>query len=173
MQNQKNYLPLYCYLDINMDTIKLTQKQLQLVEKLGIVYDGSGLQPAASRIAALLLVSDRLELTFDEIRDVLNLSKSATSNALNLLLNIGRIEYITKPGDRKRYFKSNIADWKEVMKVKFLEFAKVNSTMREVLDQRPHSTKEFNEGLEELIRMFEFMNKEIPALFSKWESINQ
>ncbi|WP_337040976.1 GbsR/MarR family transcriptional regulator [Emticicia sp. 17c] len=151
-----------------METIKLNAKQLDLIEKLGLIFE-QGLQPAAARIAALLLVSDKLELTFDEIREVLNLSKSATSNALNMLLTLNRIEYITKPGDRKRYFKSNLSDWKETMKDKFMEFEKVNKTMREVLSQRPHSTNDFNLKLEEFIHFMEFMNQEIPVLFKKWE----
>lgn len=151
-----------------MDSIKLSDKQLALIEKLGLIFE-NGLQPASARIAALLLVSDKLELTFDEIRELLNLSKSATSNALNLLLSMDRIEYITKPGDRKRYFKSNLSDWKENMKNKFLEFDKVHRTMREVLEQRPHSTKDFNQGLEEFVNFMEFMHREIPVLFKKWE----
>ncbi|UTA70074.1 MULTISPECIES: GbsR/MarR family transcriptional regulator [Emticicia] len=151
-----------------MDSLKLSDEKLALIEKVGLMFE-QGLQPAAARIAALLLVSDRLELTFDEICEALNLSKSATSNAINLLLNMNRIEYITKPGDRKRYFKSNLSDWKETMKAKFLDFDKVNNIMREVLDQRPHATKEFNQKLEEFIQFMEFMGREIPALFKKWE----
>ncbi len=153
---------------VTMDSLKLTQEKLALIEKLGLNFE-QGLQPAAARVAALLLVSDKLELTFDEICEVLNLSKSATSNALNFLLNMNRIEYITKPGDRKRYFRSNLSDWKETMKAKFMDFDKVNNIMREVLEQRPHSTKEFNLKLEEFIHFMEFMGREIPVLFKKWE----
>ena len=40
-----------------------------------------------------LLIADRNELTFDEIKDALNISKSATSTAINLLINTNRIEY--------------------------------------------------------------------------------
>lgn len=154
--------------ELTMDNIKLSDEKLALIEKLGLIFE-QGLQPAAARIAALLLVSDKLELTFDEICEMLNLSKSATSNSLNLLLTMNRIEYITKPGDRKRYFRSNLSDWKETMKVKFLDFDKVNKIMREVLSQRPHSTNDFNLKLEEFIQFMEFMNREIPILFKKWE----
>lgn len=163
---------MHRYSETKMDSIKLNDKQLALIEKLGLIFE-NGLQPAAARIAALLLVSDRLELTFDEIRELLNLSKSATSNALNLLLTMEKIEYITKPGDRKRYFKSNLSDWKENMKSKFLEFDRVHQTMREVLDQRPYSTKDFNFKLEEFVNFMEFMHREIPILFKKWEASKQ
>src|SRR5690554_6025423 len=91
----------------------INQNQKELVEKAGIIYEKDGLQPAASRILALLMVADNPELTFDEIREALNLSKSATSTAINLLITINRIEYITNPGERKRYFRLKIGNWKE------------------------------------------------------------
>jgi DNA-binding transcriptional regulator GbsR (MarR family) len=156
--------------EIKMSTVKITEEQLQLVEKLGLVFEGPGLQPAAARVAALLVVSDTLELTFDDIREVLNLSKSATSNAINLLLNVHRIEYITKPGDRRRYFRSNLARWKSMMKEKFMDFDKTNAIMREVVAQRSPETREFNQSLEEMINLFEFMNQQIPVLFRQWEN---
>lgn len=153
-----------------MSTVKITEAQLQLVEKLGLVFEGPGLQPAAARVAALLVVLDTLELTFDDIREILNLSKSATSNAINLLLNVHRIEYITKPGDRKRYFRSNLARWKNVMKEKFLDLEKTNLVLKEVVDQRTPATKEFNQSLEEMVSLMRFMNQQIPRLFKEWEN---
>ena len=153
--------------------LPITEEQLQLVEKLGVMFEGPGLQPAAARITALLIVADKIELTFDEIRETLKLSKSATSNAVNLLLNVKRIEYITKPGDRKRYFRSDLACWKDGMSEKFLEIAKLNIVLKEVLSQRSAETPEFNQSLGEMISLFEFIFREIPSLFKAWEEQNK
>lgn len=152
-----------------MSVIKITNEQLQLVEKLGVVFDKSGLQPAAARIASLLLVADQVEMTFDEIRKTLNLSKSATSNAINALLKCDRVEYITKTGDRKRYFRSNVTLWKEGIAEKFQEMEAVQNIMREVLAQRPETTKDFNQNLADMISMFEFIFRELPTLYKRWE----
>ena len=84
----------------------LTEKQKVLIEKIGIVTEREGMQPAAARIIGLLYVADNPELTFDEILGALRISKSAASNALNLLLQTNRIEYTTFSGDRKRYFRN-------------------------------------------------------------------
>ena len=89
-----------------METNKRLQKQDELIEKIGVHFEKEGLQPVAARILSLLTVSDKEEQTFDEIRDTLKISKSAASNGINLLLKINSIEYITKLGDRKRYFKT-------------------------------------------------------------------
>jgi DNA-binding transcriptional regulator GbsR (MarR family) len=153
--------------------LPITEEQLQLVEKLGVMFEGPGLQPAAARITALLIVADKVELSFDEIRETLKLSKSATSNAVNLLLNVKRIDYITKPGDRKRYFRSDIAHWKDGMNEKFKEMAKLSFVLKEVLSQRPDSTPDFNENLSEMISLFEYIFKEIPGLFKAWEETNE
>jgi|GEM_PF-188029 len=149
--------------------LPITEAQLELVEKLGVMFEGPGVQPAAARITALLVISDKTELTFDEIRETLKLSKSATSNAINLLLNVKRIDYITKPGDRKRYFRSDIAHWKDGLAEKFDEMHKLTSIFREVLLQRPASTPEFNQNLSEMISLFEYIFEQIPGLFKRWE----
>ncbi len=153
-----------------MSTTLLTPYQKQLVEKLGVFYEKGGLSPVAARIVALLLVSARTELTFDEIRDELNISKSATSTAINLLLTTQQIEYITLPGDRKRYFRSMILNWQDKMKAKMEEMIAMTSLMQEVQNQRPSDpTNEFNKSLSELISFMNFFHKEIPSLFVKWK----
>src|SRR5699024_12490942 len=43
--------------------------------------------------------------SFDEIVELSQASKSSVSTNINLLLNNGSVEYFTKPGERKRYFR--------------------------------------------------------------------
>tara|TARA_R110000850_G_scaffold7837_4_gene28633 strand:- start:641 stop:1114 length:474 start_codon:yes stop_codon:yes gene_type:complete len=151
------------------DAINLTEEQKQLIEKVGVMHEKGGLQPAPSRVVALLLVSPDTELSFDQIRETLNLSKSASSNAINMLLSAEKIDYITKPGDRKRYFRSKIAFWKDDIKKEFKLFSRVAEIMQEVLDQRPDNTPDFNNKLSEVIDFIEFLNNELPGLYTRWE----
>ena len=122
-------------------------------------------------LSLLLLVSARTELTFDEIREELNISKSAASNALNLLLSTEQVEYITLPGDRKRYFRSMIINWQDKMKEKMESMTAMLSLMTEVQNQRPvDPSNEFNKSLSELISFMNFFHAEIPGLFKKWKN---
>ena len=131
--------------------VKLTTKQQQLLEKAIVIHERLGYTPAASQILALLLISDKVELTFDQIRTTLNLSKSATSNALNALIQIKRIEYITKMGDRKRYFRSLIISWKAKLREVNDSIFELNSLFKEILSVRSKSTLDFNHSLKEII----------------------
>ena len=81
-------------------SVNLTEKQKELIESFGVIQKRMGLTPAFARVNALLTICDETELTFEQIQDGLNLSKSATSNALQGLLAIDRIGYKTKPGER-------------------------------------------------------------------------
>ncbi|MGM0635708.1 MAG: GbsR/MarR family transcriptional regulator [Bacteroidota bacterium] len=78
----------------------------QLVEDLGLHFERVfSLPNLAARIYALLLLSDRSGVTFNDIKTFTAASKSSISTNLNLLQQSKRVEYLTKPGDRKRYFK--------------------------------------------------------------------
>lgn len=78
----------------------------QLVEEFGLLIERRlGISPLSARIYALLTLSSYSGLTFEEIREAIDASKSSTSVNVNVLIQLGYIEYYTKPGDRKRYFK--------------------------------------------------------------------
>jgi len=152
--------------------ITLTQAQRELIEKFGVHMERSGMSPAEARIIALLAISNITELTFEEIYQVLQISKGAASNAINRLMNVGRIEYITKPGDRKRYFRLELTNWEKNMQEKFCSLSDIGLLWKEILDQRPASTAEFNRGLERMVSFLNFIRVELPQLFEKWQREN-
>lgn len=151
------------------NAIRLSDQQKKLIERLGVMHEHEGLQPAVSRVMALLLVSPDTELTFDQIRETLQLSKSATSNAINMLLTTKKLEYITKTGDRKRYFRSKITNWKEDIESKFSTMNHIADIFDEILKQRPGNTVEFNKNLADIVDFIRYMNKELPNLYKTWE----
>ena len=156
-----------------MKPIQLTDYQQQLIEELGVLYQKNNLPPAASRILALLFVSDQTELTFEQIRGALKISKSATSSALNLLLVTKHLIYFTKPNDRKRYFCSGFKNWGEKIRQLFEQLDDMIVVLKKILGQRPTGTNEFNQNLGRLIQFIEFVSGEIPTLFQKWDQQNR
>ncbi|MDO6515965.1 GbsR/MarR family transcriptional regulator [Zobellia uliginosa] len=77
-----------------------------LIEELGVHFEFEySLPPLAARIFANLVVTEEEGLTFDDCLTKRGASKSSISTSLNLLQQTGFINYFTKSGDRKRYFK--------------------------------------------------------------------
>ncbi len=81
-------------------------EQKKLIEEIGQVNEERlRLSPLAARIYALLALSSYDGLTFDEIKDSIQASKSSTSVNINVLIQLSYVEYHTVSGDRKRYFR--------------------------------------------------------------------
>lgn len=88
--------------------MQLSQKKKELIEEVGIyLEERANLSPLASRIYALLILSCHEGLSFDAIVKGMQASKSSISSNINVLLQLGYIEFYTKHGDRKRYFRTS------------------------------------------------------------------
>ncbi|WP_294675758.1 MarR family transcriptional regulator [uncultured Fluviicola sp.] len=155
-----------------MTNVQLTQEQRELIERMGVFYEQHGIPPMEGRIMSLLIVCDEPELTFDQIRELLGISKSTTSSALNTLLITKRVIYRTKPGDRKRYFASNILQWQESFTENFQKFFEVIKIMKEALNQRTPKTPEFNRQMAEFIEFTEYISVEFPRIYLEWTKRN-
>lgn len=153
-----------------MEKSLLSEEQKKMVEKFGVVLEQSGQSPAQARISGLLIIADKVEMTFDEIMNALQLSKSATSNALNALLMMDQITYTTKIGDRKRYFKSKIATMGGEFEKKIDQLLHFKVLLQEVLEGRSKETVEFNKKLSKVIEFLAFMQEEMPLLYKKWKT---
>lgn len=148
---------------------KLTDKQKDLIESFGVAQEGMGLTPAAARVNSLLTIADKVELSFDEIRESLELSKSATSNAINKLLMMNRIGYKTKPGDRKRYFYSKMGQWQDAFMDSMNGLTGYNLLLKEILGNRTRDTKEFNAQLKDLTAFIDYYQKESIKIIKNWK----
>jgi len=152
-----------------MAIIKLTAEQKNLIEKIGVFMEKSGSAPVEGRIMALLMVADDTELSFEDIYETLAISKSAASNTINVLLTMNKIDYITRHGDRKRYFRTRLEKWETDFGKNVEAGLYISDLLKEVLAIRPKTTKAFNAEMKSLIDFLDYLKKEIPVLLKKWK----
>ncbi|HSF53421.1 MAG TPA: MarR family transcriptional regulator [Algoriphagus sp.] len=146
----------------------LNEKKLELIERIGVFHERRGMQPLMGRILGLLLVLDEAEATFDEIIEYLNVSKSAVSNALNILQLQGHIAYKTKPGERKRYFYLTLDKWEEAMEKELCDISLISSFMKDVLKERGNVKPDFNHNIKDICNFMEFLRNRVPSLFKEF-----
>ncbi len=146
----------------------LTKKQTELIEKIGIHFEQT-MPPAAARILALLIVSDQEAYGFEEIKDTLHLSKSATSNGLNFLLSVKKVEYFTKSGDRKRYFRWSPRSIMQHFREGIENVLGLSVILEEVLNCKQKRESSNYHQLEELTDLMNFLRLEMPGVFARWE----
>ncbi len=149
----------------------LSEKQKELIERIGVFHEHKGLQPLVGRIIGLLLVHENAEATFEEVVELLGVSKSAVSNALTFLQAKDRITYYTKPGDRKRYFTLQMKNWSEELEKEMLEITKMKEFIDDVIKVREGSScTEFKTCLVDFSNFLDFFKNEIPTLFKNFRS---
>lgn len=147
-----------------MKTEERIEKQRELIEEVGRFFDREGLQPVAGRIIGLLMVMDKELYTFEEITEELSISKSSASIALRNLEIRGAIEYITIPGDRKRYFRSRIKDpfsMIDQFAARMIMFQEMASRILELKADKKTRNATF---LSEMSHMLEFFTAQIDQL---------
>lgn len=84
---------------------QLEEKKSILIEKLGVFFEKEHhVAPVAARIFALIILSGKKGITFEELVCRLKAGKSTVSSHLDSLQSQNKIEYFTVIGDRKRYF---------------------------------------------------------------------
>jgi len=83
------------------------EEKEELIEMFGIHFETHHrLSPLSARILSLLIVENcKPGLTFDDLVLKLGASKSSVSTNLTLLVEMGKLEYYTVSGDRKKYYR--------------------------------------------------------------------
>ena len=124
------------------------KEQKIVIEEIGLgIEEQLRLSPLASRIYALLILSSYEGITFDEIKETIKASKSSISVNINVLIQLGYITYLTKSGDRKRYFK--IAKYSSLVSLQsyLYEIEKEKSMLEKInlFNRKYHSEKFIDE----------------------------
>lgn len=145
------------------------QKVKEQVERIGIVCDKDGMPPLAGRMVGFFMLAEPPHKTFEELVEFLQASKSAISTTLRFLEGQGMVEYITFPGDRKRYFRLSVDNWDRVILGK-LDFLKAMQTrVTEVMASRSDQYPEFNKGLKGIHALYDIFLEGIPKLIQVWQ----
>lgn len=83
----------------------LELEKSRLIEQLEqYIIDKDKLAPLAARLYATLVLTDKKGLTFDQLVQSLDASKSTVCTHLNLLQSLEMVSFYTAPGERKKYF---------------------------------------------------------------------
>lgn len=147
-----------------------TQKLLALY---AFTFSEDGYPPVAGKILGLFHISNQKYLTFDEIKEQISASKSATSKALNLLMDMGDVGFTTfKEHKRKRYFfldiEGGIAHLQKLIKAYTLQ----NEVLEETLEHRDDSNPEMNRYIEKTIifsqEVIEFIEEKIHEHYNEF-----
>jgi DNA-binding transcriptional regulator GbsR (MarR family) len=152
-----------------MEESERLKKQKELVEYIGRQNERDGFQPVTARILGLLMVMDKEEFTFDEIVEEMKISKSSASTALKNLEIRGVIEYITYPGDRKRYFRFVSGEADESIRNFEKKILEGLETVNKVIELKKNKNSRNTMFLKKVAKGMEFFIKRIDEFRAEFE----
>lgn len=117
----------------------------KLIEEAGLHFEKTqNLAPLAARIYVIMILSPNDGHTFEEIMRITEASKSSVSNQLNLLMQTKKVDYFTKPGDRKRYFRASKTYLKNTLREYLENITQEISMVDKIIDfNATHNSEKF------------------------------
>ena len=147
-------------MSLNGKKMKTIEEEKQFVEEIGIIIENLGGQPLLSRVISLLIIRMPEGITFEEIVEFLGASKSSISSTLNFLLQMKRITYFTKPGDRKRYFQIPVSEfWLTDIEKKIQEVDSIILMIEKVKKFKKYENNKLEEYLDNHLILMQRLQK--------------
>lgn len=124
----------------------------------------------AGRILAALLVADPPEQSADELAGTLQASRGSISTMTRLLEQPGIIERVSRPGDRKVYYRNKPGGWAQALQRDAAAMTTLRIMAEKGLKLVEGASPEVRGGIEEMHDFFTFWEDEIPKVLADWRS---
>lgn len=147
----------------------MDKAKLAYIEETGLVFEGFGMTRMAGRILGYLLVCDKDEVSFDEIRKALHASKGSISGTTKLLINVGMVEQVSLPGDRKTYFRISRTKVGAILRARISQFETLSNTFSKGRRLKTRED-EVSEWLNEISSFYKWVGHEIESIIDRWEN---
>ncbi|HEY9750554.1 MAG TPA: MarR family transcriptional regulator [Allocoleopsis sp.] len=142
------------------------------IEESGILFEMVGLPRMAGRIFGWLLISDPPYQSPGELAEVLQASKGSISTITRLLMQIGLIERMSLPGQRRDYFRIKPDAWSQLTRQRMAQITAFRQLAERGLQLMTGQEAERQQRLEEMRDMHAFCEQELPKMLERWEQRN-
>jgi DNA-binding MarR family transcriptional regulator len=111
--------------------------QVEFMERLATLSEVSGLPPSHVRVFAWMIVCDPPEQSVDDLRRALGLSAGAISMATSMLIRIGIVERISRPGERRLLYRFHARGWERLLRLRLESMAQMRRAGEDALENAP------------------------------------
>lgn len=144
-------------------------EQKHFVEEVGLLFEMVGLPRMAGRVFGWLLISNPPHQSPSELAAILQASKGSISTMTRLLVQIGLIERISLPGQRRDYFRIKLNAWSELTKQRMAQITAFRQLAERGLELLQEADPNLRHRLEEMRDMHAFCERELPLMLDRWE----
>ncbi|WAL62432.1 GbsR/MarR family transcriptional regulator [Thermocoleostomius sinensis] len=144
-------------------------ERTHFVEEVGLMFELVGFPRMSGRIFGWLLISDPPQQSTGELAAGLQASKGSISTMTRLLIQIGLIERVSIPGERRDYFQIKPHAWSQLTKQRIAQITSFRQLAEKGLSLLEDSPPPLQERLQEMRDIHAFWERELPLLDQRWE----
>ncbi|MBV9774058.1 MAG: MarR family transcriptional regulator [Gemmatimonadetes bacterium] len=141
----------------------------QFVERMGLMMEADGLPRSAGRIFGFLLLAEH-PFSLDELADELQVSKASVSTNARLLEQLGILERISSPGDRRDFYRMRQDAWERVMEVGRRRWEAMRVVLSENAESLPDEMQDAKHRLREAAEFHGFLLGEAGTMIERWRA---
>ena len=145
-----------------------SEAKRQYIEEMGLLLESYGVSRMSGRVLGALLVAEPSEQTAEDLADVLKASRSSISVAIRLLERVGYVDRISKPGERKDYFRNRPNAWSKLTEQQLAVVRQFKEMASRGLELLETEDPEARRGLSEMLEFYEFFEQEHPKILEHW-----
>lgn len=145
----------------------VNQDELQFIEEMGELFERSGSPRMAGRVWGYLLIAEAERLSAAQLGEALDASGSSISSATRLLIELGMLDRIRVPGERRDYFTIHHGAVLNLVRRPFEAIARA----RELAARALGTFADREEALPHLVELhdvYAWFDREFPALVTRF-----
>lgn len=143
---------------------------MHFIEETGLMFELIGMPRMAGRIFGWLLISDPPQQSSSELADGLQASKGSISGMTRLLIQIGLIERVGVPGERRDYFQIRPHAWAQLMEQHISQVKMFRQLAERGLQLVQHDPPDLQERMRDMHSIYTFWEQELPQVYARWEA---
>jgi DNA-binding transcriptional regulator GbsR (MarR family) len=150
--------------------LSTNEEQLKYIEELALYYEQTGQTRAAGRVLGWLLLCDPPHQTMDDLVTALQISKSSVSTATRQLIQVGLIERVSLPGERRDFYRIGAGIWTRIMQASVGQMTDLRQLAQRGLALLSQASPERRQRLQEMHDLYTFFEREMPLLLARWQA---
>lgn len=147
----------------------MDEAHLHYAEDFGLLFERAGGSRMLGRVLGALLTADPPERSAEELAGELRASRGSISQATRTLVQMGMVRRVSRPGERRDYFRMQPHAWQETTRQQLALIGVFQEMAERGLKILDSEDPEARRNLEEMRDFYAFWKGELPAALGRWD----
>ncbi|MCU0569164.1 MAG: MarR family transcriptional regulator [Oculatellaceae cyanobacterium Prado106] len=144
-------------------------ERIHFVEEVGLMFELAGLPRMSGRIFGWLLIAEPPYQSNTDLAEGLHASKGSISTMTRMLIQLGLIERVSLPTERRDYFQIKPHAWSQMTRQRMAQITAFRQLAQRGLDMLATEPPHIKRRLQEMHDIHAFLEKELPLLDERWK----